>query len=613
MLEGIEATGGGYGFGAEMIPWSDEIGAGANALVDFLRGAATGNSAPIGDLYNEHVAISRADQDAWRDAHPVARVGANVLGGASTGAAAMIGNALRVPTTFAGTVGQNALGGALYGGAAGSGEGEGLLNRAETGAVGAAVGGAVGAAVPAVAEGVRRLVNGVRYVKGLKGPEAEKRAYDMLTEALQKDGMSIADLGRVPTNGKPLSIADLGPNTRDLIGSAARTGGEGKRLLDEFFDQRTLGQYGRISDDVAGGTGANGRDFARTAEDVAARRAAQAKPGYDAAYMQPAPTLSDGAAGILKTPDGKRALSTAARFMANRQRPMTDDAGNYTVEALDQIQRAMRDLSSRAKGARAGEQSANISALRDQFLAEVPDELRTVMAAYRSQSELLDAMTAGRQFLKGDAEALGTSVSKMTPQEADMFRLGVARELRGKMGTKIDSGDISGMFQNPQMRERLQSVFPSKRLFQDFMEKVQTERVMQETRNSILKGSQTASRMVSDDEFGAGALGEAAADVLTGGGNVSLTRAAMGMAMRGKDRLLQGVNQEVARHTANVATQTLPQAAQSLSRGGASVPVPYSPGYATPISKAAVAAVTAPISGSVSSAPVAGWQIIPAR
>lgn len=543
--------------------FADEAKAGVRSAVDWVRGkAGLGPETTLGDAYSRNLDHWRGELDEMRAEDPIAAYGGEVAGAIALPGASMKAGA---------SVGANALRGAKIGAASGGvygfGAGEGgFEDRAGSAAVGAGIGAAAGATIPLVAEGVKRIASGLSYIKGLKGPEAERRAQEMLTEALKRDGISLDDLARMGASGKPVTIADLGPNTRDVIGSAARQGGKGKETLDTFFEDRTLGQYQRMTDDVSAGTGVRGQDFAATADDIANQRAAAAGPQYREAYKQSAPALSDNATAILSTPDGKRAVATAERFMANKRKPMRDESGNYTVEALDQIQRAMRDASNKAKGARGTEQAANISSLRDEFLTEVPEELRGAMANYRGKSELLDAMQQGRAFLKGDAEAIGSAMADMSPQQQEMFRLGAARQLRERMGQKVDTGDISGMFRNPQMRERLAAVFPDEKSLNEFLEKVATEKTMQETRNAILKGSQTAGRGVADEEFTAGALGEAALDLATGGGRASLGRAVIGMATRGKDRYLQGVNERVAEEVARMGTLPIGDASASLSR-----------------------------------------------
>lgn len=608
MIEGRQALGGEYGFMDEVLPWSDEVGAAASAAVDFARAGLSGRFVDPRDLYDEHAAILRAEQEAYRDAHPTAATAANVLGGmAALPAATALKGGQGLWETAKASGKASAMLGALWG----SGEGEDITGRMEGGGWGAAIGGALGFGVPVLVNAGQRVLGAVQRLYGLKGAGAERRANEMMAEALARDGIKPGDLAGLAKSGKPLSVADLGANTRQLVGAAKRQGSEGRQILEDFFEQRALGQYGRLSEDLRKGIGVRGEQFADTAGDIVKRRGAAAAQGYAAAYAQPAPTLSEAAEKILATPDGRLALSNAKRMMENAQKPMKDAAGNYTVEALDQIQRAMRDRASRASGNRAAELSANLSNLRDRFMKEFPADLRQVMANYRSETELLDAMKAGREFFKGDAETMLGNLKTLTPQEQDMFRLGAVREIRGRIGSKIDSGDISGMFQNPQIRERIAAIFPSKRLFQEFVESTATERSMMMTRNAILKGSQTAERIVDDAGFSGGALGEFATDVVSGGANgVSVGRAVLNAAMRGKDRFISGVNEQVADQIAKTAVNP-DLAAVGAQLGGPGVPAVRYPAPVTALAPArGMAAAAAAASGPSGSGSTSGVRLV---
>lgn len=599
---------GGYGFADETVgPLTDEVGAGVNALADAARGFATGNWVDPRELYADHAAIIRADREAYRAEHPTAAATANVLGGLSMLPARGVAAAQGLWETAK----TGAKVGAGLGAATGAAEGEGVTGRLEGAAWGGATGGVLGFGVPVLVNVGQRVAGAAKRLWGLKGAGAERRANEMIVEALKRDGIDPATLGTLNASGKPMTIADLGPNTRQLVGAASRQGGEGRKLMEQFFENRTLGQFGRISDDLAKGTGVRGEDFAATTGSVLQRRGADAAAGYPAAYAKQAPVLSENAFGILATPDGRRAVSTATRMMANKRAPVVDESGAYTVEMLDQIQRAMRDSANRASGARAGEMAGNLNAMREQFLTELPADLRSVMADYRSQSELLDALKAGREFFKGDAEALASAVQQMSPAERGMFRLGAVRELRGRVGAKLDSGDASGMFQNPAMRERLAAVFPDAVTLQRFVDSTATERAMQETRNAILKGSPTAQRLVDDAEFNGGALGEFAMDMATGGGGgVGVVKAVTNAALKGKDRFLQGVNEQVAGSVARTATNPdLGQVATQL--GGPSVPaLPYP---VAPFALPAARGATVGLSAGGDQTQTTGWTILPPR
>lgn len=603
MLQGRNALGGQYGFRDEVLgPIADEVQAGVSATFDFARGRG---KVKWGDLYDEYMSIVKPEQQKYRDEHGTASTTANVIGGLAIGGGVKAGQTLWETVKGAGKVG-GALGGVI-----GAAEGEGITGRAEGAAWGMGVGALIGAGIPVITNLGQRLVGALGRLKGLKGPAATRRAEEMIARALERDGIDPATL---INSQKPMTIADLGPNTRALVGAAQRQGGEGKKIIEEFLEDRATSQYGRVVDDVAKRTGVNPRDFAKTGADVAATRSAQAKAGYPAAYVKTPPALSPNASEILKTPTGKSAVSRATKIMADKRAAVTDADGRYTVQMLDQIQRQLRDTATSASRAGRGEFAGSVGTLRDEFLAELPDDLRGVMANYRTQSELLDALKAGREFLRGDADAIATTVSGMSPQQAEMFRLGVARELQTKMGAKGDGADVSLIFSNPQMRERLSAIFPSKRLFQDFMDSVADEKTMQATRNAILKGSRTGELVVANDEFSTEVLGEFANDMVSNGSvGVSAAKAVKNAAVQAGERYLQGVNEAVAREVGRFAVDpAMSRIGTRLSQPGAAV-APYRlPTGAAPTSRGiAAAGASAFTQQGVAPIVTGGWQILP--
>lgn len=602
----------GYGFQDEALgPIADEFGAGVAATSDYVRGLVTGNRQSLGSLYDDHLALRRDDQDTYRANNPVTSVGANVLGGAAIAPTKVAQGAL----TFGQALWQGAKAGAIGGGTAGYAEGRGgVEGRLNSAAIGAAAGATLGAGIPALTRSVQIVSTGVGRLKGLKGQGAERRAAEMIQKAMEQDGITPQMITDMRATGKPISLADLGPTTRRLVGAAGRQSEEGGRILEEFFEPRTEGQYGRISDDMANLLGVQGDDFSKVGGQVVSRRASLADRGYQVAYSQPAPKLSDRGRALLKTPTGKQALSRATRQMADMELPMTDEAGNYTVRALDQIQRAMRELGDVSKGQRAGETATIRSGMRERFLKELPEDLRDTMSMYRTESELLGALEDGRKFFRGDSESVMKSVEDMNGLELEMYRLGAAREVLERMGGKIDSGDVSGMFQNENIRRRLRSIFPDAESFDDFIELARIERTMQNTRNDVLKGSQTAGRQAADDQFGESALGEAALDVASGAGSgVSVMSAIINLGRKGATRYLQGLNEEVGAAVARRATTALP------STPPPGVPSPSMPGQVPALPGAGQRAVegTAGRAGAVGGAnysqpsgPEAGWVIV---
>lgn len=536
-----------YGWKDELfLGFGDEARAGIGAASDTIRAFFKDIDGGFGDFYDERLGVAREQQRAYRDQNRVTSTVAQIGGGLL---ATPTGLATAIPTAGRAIMqgmGYGAAGGAL----AGFGEGEGAQNRVESAGVGAALGATVGAAIPAATDVVGRLARGVAYLKGLRGEGAKERARQMVVEAMAADGVSAADLARKAAGGKPVTIADLGPKTRELIGSSGRLGKAAGQTLEDFFETRTLGQFDRLSDDLAKAMKTDGRQFAWANDALKKARQENAAARYPAAYARGGVDLTDAAKEVLETPTGKSAVASATRAMADMGKRTTDDSGRYTVEFLDQVQRVLKDKAGAAKRGGKAEMAGRMDSLRGRFLETLPEEMRGAMAQYRADSDLVDALEAGRKFMRGDAEDVTGQVVQFNKQQADLFRLGVARELREKMGGRIDSGDISGMFQNPNIRERLSAVFPDEKSAKAFFDAVGDERTMQNTRNAVLKGSQTAGRRAADEMFQGDVLG-GAVDMARGGLTWDMLLSRLGDANR---RMQQGLNANVADEVARIGT-----------------------------------------------------------
>ena len=124
--------------------FSDEIGATiAAGLAKYLDGA------DYDAAYNEIVGSIRGEQNAFREANPIASTAAQVVGGVATGGAGLERLAAKSGAKPVGRIAQNAGAGAVAGGTAGAGFADkdkvsGAIDGAKFGAVGGALGGEVG-------------------------------------------------------------------------------------------------------------------------------------------------------------------------------------------------------------------------------------------------------------------------------------------------------------------------------------------------------------------------------------------------------------------------------------------------------------------------------------
>lgn len=540
-----------YGFMDEAVPFSDEMYGGINALMDMVRSGEISWD-QFKKLYAERKGIANQAQEGWRERNPNMSIVADVAGGLTAAPA-------RVAATSYPLLRAIGTGGAA-GAAGGFDEGKSASERLSGAQAGAAIGAVAGGVMHTGIDLVGRLANALS--PGGQNRAAAERARRAVVMALERDGINMADITRRMTAGKPLTMADFGPNSRALIGAAYRAGGDGKRIIEDFFEARTRDQLNRLTSDLATAVGEDPRAFGVTADALDQTRRANANALYGSPQFRAQGfQISSASREILNTPAGKAAARAAATAVRNKRMPVVDQNGDYTVEFLDQVQRQLRgraDVLGRA-GNRA--QAADYQSLRNEFVQSLPDDLRNAMRQYREDSELVDALDSGRAFMRGDVEGLGRTLADMSEEQRRLFRLGAAREVRGRMARANDNADATRMFRNEDMRERLSAIFGDEATFRRFMDNVAAEEQMQITRNTVLKGSQTGQRAVEDAAFEQNNA-NAVADVATRGLRGGLRGAVMDyLAQRAHGanrRFIQGMNERVADRLAPIGTETRP-------------------------------------------------------
>jgi hypothetical protein len=410
---------------------------------------------------------------------------------------------------------------------------------------GALVAGAIRPVTEGLITAVGRAVSPiVDFVKGVKGPRAaEDVATREVLRRIQQDikggGPTAQDmldlLNTAP--GKPLTLADVGgENLRGLAGQIARRPGEAKQLITKFLNERDLNAGLRLDADVQAGV-AKGSAY-QAAKALDEGRAAATQPLYAAAYKANQNVASDEIDHVLDTPAGKKALKDAAELMQNKRtlagRPdpellqQAKDAGQYVpfkggvasglkMQTLDYVKQALYDQESAAYRAGNNNQAKSIGDLRRALIGEM-DRLDTTAKpgkvgqraptsglyqqareAYSGPSQSLDALQAGRDFMKLLPEEGAAKIAELSPGDREFYKLGAASTLRQRLADTPLGGDEAKKLVNSRgTQERLRPLFDSDADLKKFTDAVSAESRMFKTRFDILGGSQTAGRQAED-------------------------------------------------------------------------------------------------------------------
>jgi hypothetical protein len=189
---------------------------------------------------------------------------------------------------------------------------------------------------------------------------------------------------------------------------------------------------------------------------------------------------------------------------------------NYTEltpARFDAGKRALDDMIESAMKAGRGNEARLLIKLKNE-LVDVADRATTLPGTnrslyaeardvYGSRAELLESLDAGRAFMRGDAEVTGAQYQQLSTGEKQMFRIGMARELRKTLGRKQLGHDMIGFFDRPNIREAMEEIM-SPAAAKQFYQLVEIEQAMAATNQAVRGNSKTAQRQqdVLDFSFG---------------------------------------------------------------------------------------------------------------
>lgn len=250
-----------------------------------------------------------------------------------------------------------------------------------------------------------------------------------------------------------------------------------------------------------------------------------ASPLYDAAYKQFPQVHSPALFSLMNTPAGKEAAQRAFIKMQNKQRPIgqinqtTGLVDKPSLEYLDNVKRSLDDMITREEGT-----GVNYSPTDDgNILRGMREKLRNEMDAatalpngqpgpyqqarqqYAGDLEVLDALRSGRDDFKGlSPEALQQKMGAMSFAEKDAFRSGVAENLFRQLGSRGENPNVNPgakILSNPDIADKVGSIFDTPRQATNFMSSLQREADMFDTSKPLVtaatKGQEEAGQPTS--------------------------------------------------------------------------------------------------------------------
>lgn len=393
------------------------------------------------------------------------------------------------------TVGRGVTAAAAAGGLGGFLSGEGGADERVDDLV---KGGVTGAGIDLALRGAGRVVKDVgRQVGrtfGLANPE--QVAAEKISTALSRGGKTVEDVaeGLQDTRNLPLNVAG-----RDAIGLADdvinRPSAAQSAAIDALEAQRTSAK------DVAlRAMQENLDDAAKYGDEVAAVKNKLKQIGEEQYNKIVVPTTKVKSTDVLKDP-------VVAQYIKNVEADPAlgfDAAARDTLPYLHKLQSIMGEQAQGLRTAldpalRDRARASGIEGARRKIIAaieEIEPKYATARKQFAETSQLDEAIQAGREFMRGEADDVITQFKELPKQAQDLFRLSAAKELGIQIEKKGFASQANKLMKggDEDFRRRLKTLFPSAESFNAFVDRVKTEKGRFDTAGRILGGSQTFSR-----------------------------------------------------------------------------------------------------------------------
>ncbi len=492
----------------------DEIEAGINAAID-------------PDLtYRNYRDAIREQEGEFRQASPKTAF-ALEMGGAvlpaglallGTGGAAAPAVSARA-TPLLGRMVQGAGTGLGFGAAQGVGAASEMADIPKSVAVSGGVGSVLGGALPVAGSLVSGLMGGVgnmaesavRSTATGQGataalarqllPMADRRAANTavtnILRRLEEDGLTpqqaVERLKEMTSRGTPAAVADVGGrNMLELANRPNTLGGRGREVMGELGESRVAGSAERLATATEKNAGTLRGNVNQMVRDIADRRRAPATQLYNEAFAHGEVKLNPRQYQIMTSDvatDAQRAWKQGQRlsvlFAGEPNLPplaplfeVVDDvyAGKAisllrqpTVRDLNYIKLGLDDAIAAAE--RAGDNTAMAALTKakndliDPVKAQVP-KYAEALDFWGGEQGLMNALNAGKRFLRGSADDFDDVVSGLSPDELEMFRTGAVNAIREQLQRRDGSVNAARFMSDPTVLQRLQRVFPDDVMFE---------------------------------------------------------------------------------------------------------------------------------------------------
>lgn len=432
--------------------------------------------------------------------------------------------------------------GAGYGGLYGAGTAEGGLGERAVGAgTGAIIGGALGGTIPVALQGGIQGLKRVSQSLGMGGQKAAEQFSDVkILQALERSGLSrqgaIEKLQKAEKLGqKDILIADLGEDLAQLGYASQAIAGGSRQEVADVLEGRAAAQAERISDSLIDQTKLKGPFSREYVDELAAIQESKAGPAYREAYSVGVPSktsvthkdlagnnvtvkLSDFFTGprkellIAAAREGRKTLRARGEQVPDISKLLKDEDAlkafldkPIPTQYLHTIKRGLDSIIEKGTDAfgkvnQYGAAVTDSKVILNKLIEKANPAYGKANKQFSDIARLRDAFTVGVGDKRISADQLRKIVQKFNPAEQEAFRVGIIARIKDQSLKANDSANfVTRVFGSEEKRRIIRYAFPKtkegQKAYKQFEEIIELEKQKVKTKNKVLGGSPTKTRM----------------------------------------------------------------------------------------------------------------------
>lgn len=473
--------------GPTLTGWGNQVDASINNMLGFPEQSAE-DRAVVNAGEAERFPVMDAAGMAAGTVAPLALLGGTALGGQLLGQT--------------GSIGSQALYGGLSGAALGAADTYARTGDPVQSVMWGGAGGVLGAGAPFVGQALAPIVRNVL------GQESATAGARLAANALERDRLGADDIARFLSEDPSFMVADAGRNLQGQAAAIATRPGSGQPIITDALQARQQGANARIRAAIDGALG-EAQTPAQFAGGVSAQKQLLS-PLYEEALANAGAVDTAALAGRLDS------LSTTlrgdAQVAVKSVRSMLDAVGG---DGLDTSARTLLETRKAIDGMLNSAQDGNVRRVLsearkdvDGLIADAVPGIKDVDAQFALLSGEQNAFDLGQTILDSGRTAirpdeLADFAATASPNVFDGLSQGARAEIDRLVGTnasdraalnRIIKGEGSWNY------ERLATTFGQDKA-DDLLAILSRERLMQQTENMAIGGSQTAPRQAAEDEL----------------------------------------------------------------------------------------------------------------